>query len=131
MVLAANRVDGDQFAIALILQACLIAIGLGLGQGGAGAVIVGLERSRVDFEQDIALFDIAAFTVHPLEHDPGHAGTDFGSSRGENAAIELSADGQRLDGYGFDTDAAGRRFFFIDGAVIAGAQRQHSDKQWH
>ncbi|MNQ59629.1 hypothetical protein D3C85_738840 [compost metagenome] len=106
MVLAADRVDADQLAVALILQAGLEVIGLGLGQAGPGAVVIGLERRRVDAEQDIALFHVAAFAKHLLQHHAGHPCADFGNARGENATIELGADGQglHLDGFHGDLD---------------------------
>ncbi|MNG13008.1 hypothetical protein D3C84_966590 [compost metagenome] len=129
MVLAADGVDGDQFAVALILQARLVACGLGLGQGCAGAVVIRLERRRVDAEQHVALFDVAALTVHALEHHAGHTGADLGGTRGEDTAIELGADGQRLDFHRLDADGAGRCLLFFEGAVIARAQGQRDGKQ--
>ncbi len=84
--LAADGLVIDQLAVALLLQARLVQGRLGLGQGGAGAVMVGLERRRVDQEQYIALFDVAAFAVHPLEHHASDPRAHFGGARGQDTA---------------------------------------------
>ncbi|MNH09964.1 hypothetical protein D3C79_694270 [compost metagenome] len=131
MVLAADRIDTDQFAIALVLQAGLEQRGFGAGQACAGAVEVGLERRRVDAKQHIALFDVAAFTVHALEHHACDPRTHLGGPWGQDAAIELGGDRQRLDAHGLDLDCAWRGLFFGRRFIVAGAQGEGDQQQRH
>ncbi|MNM85401.1 hypothetical protein D3C81_975140 [compost metagenome] len=127
--LAAHGLVVDQLAVALLLQAGLIQGGLGLGQGGAGAVVVGLEGRRVDEEQHVALLDVTALTVHPLEYHTRHPCAHFGSTRGEDTAAEFAADGQRLQLQGFHAHLRRGHFFFLLGAVATAGQGQAQKRQ--
>ncbi|MCY1438405.1 hypothetical protein D9M71_546010 [compost metagenome] len=122
--LAADGFVVDQLAVALLLQARLIPGGLGLGQRGAGAVVVGLERCRVDQEQYITLLDVAAFAVHPLEHHACDPRTHFGGAWREDTAAEFAADGQWLQLQGFHAHLRSGCLVVWLGAVAATGQGQ-------
>ncbi|MNP13620.1 hypothetical protein D3C76_1059080 [compost metagenome] len=129
VVLAADGVAFDQLGVTLFLQPGLERIGLGLAQRGVGAVQVGLERRRVDAEQHIALFHVAAFAKGPLQHHAGHAGTDFGNARRGNPPAQFAADRQRAGFDGFDAHGGWRRLFFGVRGAVARAQRQRQCDQ--
>ncbi|MNJ63040.1 hypothetical protein D3C77_589060 [compost metagenome] len=129
MLLAADRVDRNQLGVALVLQARLKARGLGLGQVGAGAVVVGLERCRVDAKQHVALFHVAALTVHPLEHHPGHPRAHLGNAWRQDAPRQLGADGQGLLVHGFDADGGLGGLFFGGRLAVAAGQGQAQQQQ--
>ncbi|MNE71503.1 hypothetical protein D3C80_1673830 [compost metagenome] len=129
VVLAADGVAFDQLGVALFLQPGLERIGLGLAQRGVGAVQVGLERRRVDAEQHIAFFHVAAFAKGSLQHHTGHTGTDFGNARRGNPPAQFAADGQRASLDGFDPDGGRRCLFFgVRGAVACAQRRRQCHK---
>ncbi len=80
-----------RLAVEQRLEAILLARGLkqgrfGLGQRRAGAVEVDLELGGVDSVEHRALFDDAALFERALQHDAGHARTDFGDAHRRDAA---------------------------------------------
>ncbi|MNE33093.1 hypothetical protein D3C80_1267400 [compost metagenome] len=131
--LAADSLVVDQFAVALLLQTRLVQGGLGLCQGGAGAVMISFQWRWVDQEQHIALFDVTAFAVHPLEHHARDPRAHFGGARRQDAAAEFAADGQWLQLQGFYPHLRCGGFFVLLGAVATAgqgqAQKRH-ERQW-
>ncbi len=129
VVLAADGLVVDQLGVALLLQFRLERVGLGLAQYRLGAIEIRLERCRIDPEQHLALFHVAALAKGPLQHHAGDAGTHLGHARRGNAPGQFAADRQRSGFDGFDANAGQWRLFFGDRSLVARAQRQRQCNQ--
>jgi hypothetical protein len=66
----------------------------GAGEYRFGAGELGLERSRIDAEQNVAFFDPRALVHQPFEDQPAHLRPDFNPSPGCDATRQLIAQHQ-------------------------------------
>jgi hypothetical protein len=121
---------GRQFAHARSGDLVVGVGGPGLGQRGLGCVQRGLQRGRVDLEQQLALLDVGAFVIGALEQHAGHAGAHVGAAVGREPADQVAGQrralGLRLDHADF------RRWHLLRAVLVAlaaGAQGQQAQAQ--
>ena len=122
--LSADGVAVDQRGVSLTLQPGLQGQRFGFAQGGQCAVQIGFERRGVNQEQDIALFDLAAFFIHTLENNAGHPGAHLGHARGHDASAQFVIDRQRGGGDDFGSHLDQGRFLFSVGGLATPREGQ-------
>ncbi|MNP59889.1 hypothetical protein D3C76_1549210 [compost metagenome] len=87
-------------------------------------VQIGLERRRIDAEQQLAFFHVTSFAEGALQDDASDTGAYLRNTRRGNAPAQFAADRQRPRFDGFHANAGQWRLFFGDRGFVARAQRQ-------
>jgi hypothetical protein len=105
-VLLADRIDLHQWLVALDRGLRLEQLRLGAGQFALGTGQGGLERCRVDLEQQVAGLDVGAFLEGAFEHDAGDPSAYFGDPYRLDTAWQLGDHGERLGLDGQHVDLA-------------------------